>query len=184
MVSVSDYGTYYTLYYFFFFFYSVIMQNKFIQVIWNYINYKTNHSLTFYIELSSKSVGVGLNLTILNYLFCLLWSLYLPSQLQRADVYPIRVFVISFVIIWDFFNMQMVGREFALGYFIKRLPIAWGSTFPCAFPLDAGFGDVLCTYLSLIECSIPSQTSVVVVFVVLLAMVQWRGGLGFMNLYL
>ena len=61
----------------------------------------------------------------------------------------------------------MVGQEFALGSFIKWLPSACGSTFPCAFLLDAGFGDVLCTYLILIQYSIPSHTSVVVVFVVL-----------------
>ena len=39
------------------------MRSYFIQV-W-YINDKKSHSLKFYIELSSKSVGVGLNLALL-----------------------------------------------------------------------------------------------------------------------
>ena len=34
-------------------------------VIWNYINGNKLHSLTFYIELSSNFVGVGLNLALL-----------------------------------------------------------------------------------------------------------------------
>ena len=42
-------------------FFSVIMLNYFKQVLLNYIN----DSLTFYIGLSSKSVGMGLNLALL-----------------------------------------------------------------------------------------------------------------------
>ena len=39
--------------------FSIIMLNYFLQVIWNYINDKKLHSLTFYIELFSISVGTG-----------------------------------------------------------------------------------------------------------------------------
>ena len=48
----------------FFFFFSLVMQNYLIEVIWNYINDKKLQYLTFYIELSSKFVGVGLNLAL------------------------------------------------------------------------------------------------------------------------
>ena len=41
------------------------MLNYFLQVIGHYINDKKVHPLTFYIELSSKSVGVGLNVSLL-----------------------------------------------------------------------------------------------------------------------
>ena len=44
----------------FFFFLSVVMLNYFLQVIWNYINDKSSiQTFYMYIELSSKSVGVG-----------------------------------------------------------------------------------------------------------------------------
>ena len=48
------------------------MLNYFIQVVWNDIKDKKFYSLTFYIELSFKSVGVGLNLALLkdNPRFC------------------------------------------------------------------------------------------------------------------
>ena len=59
----SQMGTYYKLLFFFFFFFSLVMQNYLIQVIWNYINDNKLHLLTFYIELSSNFVGVGLDLT-------------------------------------------------------------------------------------------------------------------------
>ena len=59
-------GPSYTVHYFsFLFFFIVIMLNYFIQVISNYINDKKGHSLTFYIEVTSKSVGVWLNLALL-----------------------------------------------------------------------------------------------------------------------
>ena len=41
------------------------MQNYLKQVIWNYINDKKLQYLSFYIESSSKFVGVGLNLALL-----------------------------------------------------------------------------------------------------------------------
>ena len=40
------------------------MQNNLIQVLWNYRNDKYIHSLTFYIELCTKYVGVGVNLAL------------------------------------------------------------------------------------------------------------------------
>ena len=53
-----------------------------------------------------------------------------------TDVYPIRVFCNIIYHNMELFNMQMLGREDALGSLIKRLPSA------CGFPLDAGFRDV------------------------------------------
>ena len=47
--------------------FSVIILNYSIQLIWNYINDKKIILLTFYIELSSKSVGVGLHFARLKY---------------------------------------------------------------------------------------------------------------------
>ena len=51
--------------FFFFFFFSLVMQNYFIQVILRYINDKKNTLLNVFIELSSKFVGLGLNLALL-----------------------------------------------------------------------------------------------------------------------
>ena len=52
--------------FFSFSFYRIVMQNYFIQAIWSYINdQKRIQSLSFYIELSSKFVEMGLNLAIL-----------------------------------------------------------------------------------------------------------------------
>ena len=50
--------------FFSFFFFLLVLQNYFIQEIWNYINDK-NYSLNFGIELSSKFVGVGITLALL-----------------------------------------------------------------------------------------------------------------------
>ena len=44
------------------FFLSIFILDYFILVIWNY---KKNHCFTFYIELCTKPVGVGLNLALL-----------------------------------------------------------------------------------------------------------------------
>ena len=76
MVSMSDFGTrgpgsipgwaLITNCFFFLLLFSLVMQTYFIQVIWNYINdQKKVHSFIFHIELSSKFVGVGLNLAFL-----------------------------------------------------------------------------------------------------------------------
>ena len=48
----------------FVFFFRLVMQNYFMQVIWNYINDKKIDSLKLYLELSSKYEGVGLNLAL------------------------------------------------------------------------------------------------------------------------
>ena len=57
-------GTYYIVQTVFFFF-SLVMQNYFIQVIWNYINDNKIHSLSFYIELCSKFNGGVVKLALL-----------------------------------------------------------------------------------------------------------------------
>ena len=71
---MSDFGTrgpgsipwWALIIYFFFYFVRLVMQNYFVQVLWNYINDKKKlPSLTFQIELSLKFVGEGLNLALL-----------------------------------------------------------------------------------------------------------------------
>ena len=43
------------------------MQNYFIQVIWNLKNDKYIHSITFYVELCTEYVGIGVNAALLKY---------------------------------------------------------------------------------------------------------------------
>ena len=75
------------------------MLNYFTLVIWNYKNDK-NHSFTFYIELCTKSVGVGLNFALLKEppIFVLKGIMIVHEIKQIFKIFNLRFFIIYFTL--------------------------------------------------------------------------------------